>query len=422
MEQQTTTDNVVDHGTNLGGGPSSSVAAALGNSQHSSSMLSLSNNSTATQPTNNLHHSTAQDTNSSSNNQRAAVCWRRMEDTDGADFSTHAGEKRSCRVVDAILEGDGRTSKRRKLTVLGESKADSDKSGNGRTNKQQRNKPLYRVLDPVTRLVDDSLTMVQAGDKTVAQHYAFVTTDPRLATKSRALLAYKNRGGNLLHACAQWNDVELTHDLLRQNLPLFAEGIDEDGRTPYETAELCGHTNVMEVLEAFGADTTNYVYDMFVPEDFAPMTDQENTHSKNIDEDDDTNWNPLDKTPISNGNGNPSAAAVVPPPNLTAAQHAHDLALIDTSRLLELQGGVGYWTEDGDLVLEVEPHHMMGLTSEYDEQDNSDVAEDDIDSNCEDYGGNDYPDDDSWEEEFLHEEQYVEDEDEAPGADEYQLW
>lgn len=90
-------------------------------------------------------------------------------------------------------------------------------------------------------------------------------------------------------------------------------------------------------------------------------------------------------------------------------QQPFDFSHIDTSRLLALQGGVGYWTEDGELILEVEPHHMIGLHHEYDhDTDDDEHDEDDIDSNCEEYGGNDYPDEDyddlHWEEQFLREE------------------
>ena len=134
----------------------------------------------------------------------------------------------------------------------------------------------------------------------------------------------------------------------------------------------------------------------------------------------DDTWNPLEKTPIhSNGNYDPAAMShphgqrqQSSPSAVTAGPP--DLANIDTSRLLELQGGVGYWTEEGELILEVEAHHMLGITNEYDHDTDNECDDDDIDSNCEDYGGNDYPDEDydsHWEEQFLREEPLVGDDD-----------
>lgn len=321
--------------------------------------------------------------------------WKRVEDLEGEGQHPKRG-----RVVEAIFESDGPSTKRRKLTVLGEAKEESSVAA---TKKKPNN--FYKVLDPISRLVDDSLTMVHSGEKSIADHYRFVTTDPRLATNSRQWLVYQNRGGNLLHACAQWNDVECTHDLLRQSLTGLVDATDDDGRTPYETAQMCSHDSVVEVLEAFGADTTNFVYDIFVPEEIQV---EETTTTQPKEEE----WNPLEKTAIGSNDG--AAASEPPPPDMT---------MVDASRLLELQGGVGYWTEEGDLVLEVEAHHMMGITNEFGYESEEDCGEE-IDSNCEDYGGNDYPDEASWEEAFLQEEPTLEEDPfyDRPTADEYDMF
>ena len=375
----------------------------------------------------------------------AAAIWKRVEVLEGGDAlfpgssasSGLNGEKR-CRVVEAVLEQDERSTKRRKLTVLGEATPGDTKS----KQQQQRKKSGYLVLDPVTRIVDDSLNMVHTGERSTTEHYSMITTDPRLATHARTWMVYNHRAGNLLHACAHWNDVELAHDLLRQNLPkdLLSEAMDGDGRTPYEVAELCGHTSIVELLEAFGADTSNYVYDMFVPEDIEMETAaappsamatstssamSQSTVDPGADAEDDT-FNPLVKTPLNIGSSNgvgvsPAAAAAspggVPATAASGPPHPPDFANIDTSRLLALQGGVGYWTEDGELILEVEAHHMLGMADEYDHDTDDEIDEDDIDSNCEDYGGNDYPDEDyidsHWEEQFLPEEPVINHDDDS---------
>lgn len=415
----------------------SSSTATIADSQHSS-VMSTSSTQTTNNVNNNINNN---NTNAAPPPPRrtAAAVWKRVEVLEGESPSAAAysssfaldGEHKRCRVVDAVLEQDERSTKRRKLTVLGELNPGgnvddlTNKPGSG----GGRRKPkAYRVLDPVTRLVDDSLCQVQMGETSTTQHYSLITTDPRLATHARTWMVYGNRAGNLLHACAQWNDVELAHDLLRQSLPNLSDATDGEGRTPYETAQLSGHESICEVLEAFGADTTNYVYDIFVPEEIelepmeATATEDGNNNS-NTNNDmqataEDDNWNPLEKTPIGGGSGGgggdyplAASAAVARAYNSAAGQNksgpatAPDLSNIDTSRLLELQGGVGYWTEDGELILEVEAHHMLGMANEYDHDTEDEFGEDDdIDSNCEDYGGNDYPDEDfdsHWEEQFL---------------------
>lgn len=58
----------------------------------------------------------------------------------------------------------------------------------------------------------------------------------------------------------------------------------------------------------------------------------------------------------------------------------------DGAVLVQMKGGVGYWNEKGELILETAPDFQ---DSQFDIED-----EDEYDSNCEEYDGNDYPDDD----------------------------
>ena len=53
--------------------------------------------------------------------------------------------------------------------------------------------------------------------------------------------------------------------------------------------------------------------------------------------------------------------------------------------VVKMHGGVGYWNEKGELVLETIPNK---------EDNHSDFCDEEYDSNCEDYDGNDYPDED----------------------------
>jgi hypothetical protein len=259
----------------------------------------------------------------------ASILWKRLE----PDME----EPQSGRVVDAVLENDeeteGRQLKRRKLTLLDTSENRSTLGiSSSRSSKQ---KVALKVLDPLTRLVDDSLQQVHMGVRPIAEHFRLISTDSRLASSQnpRKWLQWcHSSGGTLLHACALWNDVEMTGELLR--IPNLAgplcEALDGDGRTPYEVAQLSGHDSICEVLEAFGGDTTNFVYDIFCLEE---------GDSSAVGEDED------------------SPMTVV------------------------LTDGVAYWTPSGELMLETNDK----ISAYLDDDDGE------IDSNCEDYDANDYP-------------------------------
>lgn len=263
---------------------------------------------------------------------RRAAVWKRI-------VSQDADKKRSCRVVDAYLEDDPtdhkQSVKRRRLTLL-----DTDSTTEGIfASLPNKKKTGYRILDPVSRLVDDNLQKVHSGDISAEQHVHFITTDPSLMGDSKRWLTWcHSMSGNLLHACASWNNIEVTSELLTRDLDGLADAVDDQGRTAYEVAELCGHSQICDVLEAFGADTSNYVFDIYCLEDAAG--DEDEPETQGIDE--------------------------------TA---------------LELQGGVGYWNEDGQLVLEKSPDAL----------DEDSVADDndEVDSNDERWDGNDYPDEDA---------------------------
>jgi hypothetical protein len=141
-----------------------------------------------------------------------------------------------------------------------------------------------------------------------------------------------------------WNDVEVASEVLQ--IPSLAstltEAVDGDGRTPYEVAQLSGHDSVCDVLEAFGGDTTNYVYDIFCLED----------------QQDEAFYEEQEPTTV------------------------------------ELTSGVGYWTPEGELILEAPEKSPASLDHVFDE-------DGEIDSNCEEYGGNDYPEDEDWGEDFT---------------------
>lgn len=280
---------------------------------------------------------------------RSSAVWKRMKPN--SDDQPH-----SYRIVDALLEDDGPQTKRRKLTVL-ETSSQTELISTSPV--KERRKIALKVLDPVSRLVDDSLQQVHTGTKEISDHYRFISTDPRLAHDFKGWIAWcHSSGGNLLHACAMWNDLEVAGEILKLDVSM-SEAADGDGRTPYELAQLAGHDSVCQVLEAFGGDASNYVYDIFYLDD---MFLRSGENDDIIENDDD---------PIAS---------------------------------VELASGVGYWTPLGELVLEAPEKHQASLDHFFD-------GDGEIDSNCEEYGGNDYPDedasdDDSWAEAFTPDQGY----------------
>jgi len=272
------------------------------------------------------------------NRSSSSVLWKRL--------TPKQDEKQKYRIVDAMLEEDGRMTKRRKLTLL-ETSSETDCP----LVVSVRRKTPLRVLDPLSRLADDSLQEVHAGTKRISEHFHFVTTDRRLAHDSSKWLAWcHSSSGNILHACALWNDVEVASEVLQ--LPFGApltEQVDGDGRTPYEVAQLSGHDSVCEVLEAFGGDTTNFVYDIFC------LEEESETDGKYEEQ----------------------------------------------QMTCELTSGVGYWTPDGELILEAPEKSSASLNHVFDE-------DGEIDSNCEEYGGNDYPEEEDWEDDCLLDQGYKE--------------
>ncbi|KAL7560024.1 hypothetical protein ACA910_013515 [Epithemia clementina (nom. ined.)] len=338
------------------------------------SSLSISQHSNDDNDTN----TTQNDSNSRKRPTTAVL--KRVTDVGQELFFSPTASQTSCtqiyRVVEAILAEDENEivsagNKRRRLTLVS-SKTLSDhrsfeqlfrntqgENATDDTGKKKKKKPL-RVLNPLERMVDESLKQVYQGGISPRQHYEYVCNNESLCSRRRYWLAWNNvEMGNLLHACALWNDSELTAELLsdkqQQDNTRFATQTDGDGRTPYQIAQLMGHESVSKVLEAFGADVTNYAYDLYsldIVEDATGMhlsnSNNENRHPKTMEEEEDLHC--------------------------------------------DLQGGYGYWDEEGRLMLEAIDNHLL----EHDAFEKLDGSNDDVDedSNDEGFVGNDYPDED----------------------------
>jgi hypothetical protein len=251
-----------------------------------------------------------------------------------------------------------------------------------------------RVLHPSERMVDDSLQQVAKGNRSGTQHLQFIASiDPKSSinwysgTSSSTWLAWSNtESGNLLHACALWNDVDtcvaIRHQLVLQQqrqspaampqlLLQMTEALDGDGRTPYDVAYMLKHEQVMAVLDTFvvemGYSSDDFVVDVY-------CLDDSSSHDDDVDD------------------------CTTRPKRGTTGTTIDDYGMLHRVTC-ELQGGVGYWDEKGDLVLEPHDEREGGKSGERDD------AGVDEDSNSENWDGNDYPeeergfsDDDSGEE------------------------
>lgn len=266
---------------------------------------------------------------------RSSAIWRHVESTGPSPANVQ--------FIDAVLEDDEIVSSKRrrmsqKLTLVDNSVSSSF------VPVQTTKKPSYKVLNPLERMVDDSLKKVIAGSKSAHEHWIWCRNDSNFL-QDRAKYILWGGTANLLHACALWNDTETASELLlwasaQGIVETLTHAVDAEGNIPYRTAQMVGHESVADVIASFGGDD-DYVYDVYCLDESAPDDDDSNLSS--------------------------------------SAENT------DQVKLCHLDGGVGYWDEKGELVVEF-PAAETGFRPI--EQDDGDE-----DSNSENWDGNDYPDD-----------------------------
>ena len=271
------------------------------------------------------------------------------------------------------------------------------------------------IMDPVTRAVDVSLQAVFRHEKTVTQHLIYLqmdslvlsTAQPRserwvklLNHTSSSAKAGGGATGTVLHAAAIFNDLDGARCAL--DLGIDPSLPDGDGHTALFIAETVGSSGVVALLSShvgmndYGNDNrqdededdSDYVFDVYC---------LAGTKESARERDDWDAWDESMGRP-SSFNDRPDKRKEINGDDSTKIQ-SDDAARGDSSRNIEeecrveIKGGVGYWNEAGELVLEADK--LNGVKTSAISDDASFVDADDHDSNDEGYEGNDYPDDDA---------------------------
>ena len=236
---------------------------------------------------------------------RSSAIWRHVEST--------VPSPTNVQFINATLEDDETLSPKRRRTSQKLTLIDNSTISSFVPVQTTTKKTSYKILNPLERMVDDSLKEVIAGSKSAHEHWLLCRNDANFL-QDRAKYILWGGAANLLHACALWNDTETASELLlwasaQGVVEPLTQAVDADGNSPYRTAQLVGHDAVADVIASFGGDV-DYVYDVYCLDESAP------------DDDDDSNLS-------------------------SSAENT------DQVKLCHLDGGVGYWDEKGELVVEV---------------------------------------------------------------------
>ena len=309
------------------------------------------------------------------------------------------------------------------------------------------------ILDPATRAVDTSLRAVFRHEKTVLQHLTYLRTDPLLLSVARppppaAAAAggkwtewLNHRGnasqnntctGTILHAAAIFNDVDGAR--LALDLGVDAKVVDGDDHTALAVAETVGSTGVVTLLHSSVAggrcrgtgiggndhdddddDDADYVFDLYClagakesareRDDWDnweatataadPRDAQEHPNGEAVDENGGNEHHRSTKRPTSvesDGKSGAISKRKNSNPDMSGSDDNHSGSGSDADECrVEIKGGMTYWNERGELVLEADKHN--GGTANGNNDGDSCGEGDDHDSNDEGYEGNDYPED-----------------------------
>ena len=287
--------------------------------------------------------------------------------------------------------------------------------------------PGTPIMDPVTRAVDASLRAVFRHEKTVMQHLTYLRMDslvlsmgPFQSTKWMKFLNHASSCstsngtsssgtttyGTVLHAAAIFNDLDGARCALELGIDVSL--LDGDGHTASVVAETVGSTGVAAFLSSHIAmngndehdeeeddDDSDYVFDVYC------LAGAKESARERDD------WDAWEQSMGGRARAPPTPSIKdnkedAKPNEINSysfgGKNIHQLDGDNCSRSsseeecrVEIKGGVGYWNEKGELVLEADKMNGGKGGANGDE---SFTEADDHDSNDEAYEGNDYPEDD----------------------------
>lgn len=298
-----------------------------------------------------------------------------------------------------------------------------------------------RSLTEMTQNTTTPIITLSKANSLIAAHHQLLQRQQQSSLSSmqsvKKYLNWKctNGIGTILHVAVLLNSVEAVRDFCRMYLDVLdMDATDGEGRTALHLAEICGSIGALEVLalyqglsvSASGRATTNvtnnsnvstsgwhgeretkaeerdadYVFDLYC------LTGDEDDEEK--EGGDDGNVVECRGETFGNERGVGQRDVMIPDEKkeLSKDEGDKDLGIQPTRSTfsesisgdsfennnhssirptVEMCGGVGYWNQHGELVLEVVEPIAADFYSK---------IEDEYDSNCESHEGNEYPDED----------------------------
>ena len=282
-------------------------------------------------------------------------------------------------------------------------------------------KKSSRILDPLTKLIDDSLCSIHTNSnqqtESILQHLQLLQAHVQSMNFTKLINWQCNGGlGTILHLCALSNSVQGTQILCK----LFSQAIDfscrdGDTQTAIMVARRIGASGVVEVIKAYWNEKQenrdqylngnkdndeDFVYDVYCldehahqnGDDVSTKTNHPRPHPKHHDSCTPKNDEVLSAEMLSEID---SSSTIDTPHNSSSLKGSNDASMTtqltaenmnddgSIPTVVSMRGGCGYWM-DGELILDV--HADSDL-------DDSDIDDEEYDSNREDCDANDYPDD-----------------------------
>jgi hypothetical protein len=323
----------------------------------------------------------------------------------------------------------------------------------------------YPILTPEQRMIDDSLHQVFSGTQSLQQHYQLMESITTTTTSSSSSIRNRTSStsnistpgwlwpymwchkeyGNWLHVAAIWNEAILVKEILtilderiqvtcvsksqhqphspqqQQSMMIYhmLQSWNQEGLSPMDVAQLSGNHEVLLILEHFGSNVKQQQQN-----NYTTTTSSSNYDSK-CDDIDHEQYDLYSLVVVKNKRkksiiDRTTSTTIIPTQHQSDHESTAQLDIEDEQYITdcELHNNCrGYWDERGNLILAPTTNndleHFIANTSTNNNNDNDN--DDDIDSNDEEWDGNDYPDI----EEELDDDPCLDDEDDDDNSSEY---